>query len=123
MTKLKNSNKGSFYKQAKLVGGIHPAGSGELRIQCLEGKTDEECAEEVARAFAAVSNEYQPIDRGQLPAYLPALPPPQVTELEVYKKILGLKNTRSTLPNLLRKEVAIELSEPLTHIINTCFSE
>jgi len=40
---------------------------------------------------------------------------------------LGLKNTRSTLPidipNLLRKEVAIELSEPLTHIINTCLNE
>ena len=93
----------------------------------LAGKSDYECAEEVARAFASVSNEYLPVDLSQLPAFLPCLPPPQVTQLQVYNRLIKLKNTRSTLPidlpNRLRKEVSVELSEPLTYIINTCLTE
>ena len=127
VTKLKSTDKGSFYKQVKFIGGIQPSGSGKLSIESLNGEIDEECAEEVAKAFASVSNEYQPVDRGQLPAYLPALPHPQVTQYEVHNKLIRLKNTRSTLsidiPNMLRKEVALKLSEPLTHIINSCLNE
>jgi hypothetical protein len=67
------------------------------------------------------------VDRSQLPAYLPSLPPPQVTEWQVLAKLKNLKNTRSTLDmdieNKLRKEVSVELTTPLTDIINTCLQE
>ena len=127
VNKVKTTNKGNFYKKVKEIGGIHPVGSGELKIECLDGKTDLESAEEVAGAFAAVSCEYQPVDTTQLPAFLPALEPPQLLQSQVYQKLIKLKNTRSTLPidipNLLRKEVAYELSGPLTNILNTCLRE
>ena len=60
----------------------------------------------------------------KLPSYLPSLPPPQVEQYEVYRKLLALNSTKSTLPiNIpakLRKEVSVELAVPLTRIINSC---
>ena len=101
----------------KLVSGAQSLGCGEFHIECLEGKTDLQCAEELTRAFAAVLNQFQSTKGSHR---LPALPPPQVTQLEVYTRLIRLKNARSTLPIdipiMLRKEVAFELSEPLTHI-------
>ena len=127
VTQIKDTDKHKFYMKVKQIGGLHPAGSGELQIEFLEGKTNEVCAEEVARSFASVSNEYRPVDLSRLPAFLPCLPPPQVTQLQVYNKLLKIKNTKSTLPidlpNRLRKEVSLEISEPLTYIINTCLKE
>ena len=50
-----------------------------------------------------------------------------MNEYSVYKKIEKLKNTRSTLPldlpNKLRKEFAVELSEPVTNIIQECLNQ
>ena len=72
-------------------------------------------------------NLSEPVDRSKLPAYLPSLPPPQVEEYQVYEKLRRLKSTKSTLPidlpNKLRKEVEVELTKPLTIIINRCLSE
>ena len=45
---------------------------------------------------------------------------------EVYAKLKKVKNTKGTLPidlpNVLRNEVMVELTVPLTHIINACFT-
>ena len=99
---------------------------GELKIRTLEGRSDEECANAVAQHFASVSNLYEPIYLKKLPAFLPSLPSPQVEEHKVYEKLKKLKNTKSTLPvdlpNKLRNEVMVELTAPLTNIINTCLS-
>ena len=101
--------------------------AGELTVKCLVGISDAEAAEAVGQSFAAVSAEQSPLDRTQLPAYLPSLPPPQVHEWQVLRKLENLKNTRSTLDidieNKLRKEVSVELVTPLTNIINTCLKE
>ena len=70
---------------------------GELNVRSLTGLSDEECAEAVGKHFAAVSAEHSPVDLLQLPSYLPALPPPQVEEFQVYKKLKRLKNTKSTM--------------------------
>ena len=83
-----------------------------------------QCAKAVGEHFTAVSAEHSPVDLSQLPSYLPALPPPQVEEYQVFEKLKRLKNTRSTLEidieNKLRKEVAVELTVPLTNIVNAC---
>ena len=72
-------------------------------------------------------NEYEPMNLGKLPSYLPSLPPPQVEQHQVYEKLLSLNNTKSTLPRdipaKLRKEVAVEITAPLTYTINSCLSE
>ena len=99
----------------------------ELHIECLSGLSDQQCADAVGQGFAAVSNQYEPLDRTKLPAYLPSLPPPQVEEYQVYHKLMKVKSTKSTLPidlpNKLRKEVTVELVKPLTNIINACLKQ
>ena len=101
--------------------------SGDLFLQSLVGLSDDECAEAVGQHFASVSAEHSPVDLLQLPSYLPALPPPQVEVCEVFHKLKKLKNTRSTLEvdieNKLRNEVAVELSVPLTNMVNSCLTQ
>ena len=127
VTELKETNPRQFYQMCKRVGAVENMNQGELFVKSLSGLSDNQCAEAVGQHFAAVSQELSPVDLGQLPAYLPALPPPQVEEWQVHTKLKKLKNTRSTLDidieNKLRKEVSVELSVPLTDIINTCFSQ
>ena len=89
--------------------------------------SDQESAEAVAEAFAAVSLEYQRLDRSRLPAFLPAGKPESVNTLEVYTAIKNMKSTRSTLPIDIparrRKECALDLAEPIVDIINTCLRD
>ena len=100
--------------------------SGKRKIKLQEGLSKQECAEEIGQFLAAVSNKYEPMNLEKLPSYLPSLPPPQVEQFEVYQKLLGLNNTKSTLPSdipaKLRKEVSVELAVPLTHVINSCLA-
>ena len=127
VSNLKSTNPRQFYQMAKKIGAVDQMNAGELMVKCLVGLSDAESAEAVGQSFAAVSLEQSPLDRSKLPAYLPSLPPPQVTEWDVLRKLQNLKNTRSTMDidieNKLRKEVAVELATPLTHIINSCLKE
>ena len=110
----------------KKIGAIDDLKNGELKIKSLDGLNDQQCADAIAQHFASVSNQYEPVDFKQLPAFLPALPAPQMEEHEIYLKLKRLKNTKSTLPvdlpNKLRNEVMVELTTPLTHIINLVFA-
>jgi hypothetical protein len=110
----------------KKIGAIDDLKNGELKIKSLDGLNDQQCANAIAQHFASVSNQYEPVDFNQLPAFLPALPAPQMEEHEIYLKLKRLKNTKSTLPvdlpNKLRNEVMVELAAPMTNIINTCLS-
>ena len=49
---------------------------GELKIKSLVGLSDEECEEAVGQHFASVSNLYEKVNLEELPAFLPAQPPP-----------------------------------------------
>ena len=111
----------------KKLGGLDVASRGKLEVESLVGLSDRECAEAVAQSFAAVSMEYSPLDRSELPAFLPANRPEQVTVFQVLERIKSLRKTKSTLPidipDKLRVECAIDLAEPLCHIINACLRE
>lgn len=124
---LKSTNPRQFYQMAKRIGAVDQMNSEELSVKCLAGLSDSASAEAVGQSFAAVSAEQSPLDRTKLPAYLPFLPPPQVTEWEVLNKLNKLKKTRSTMDMdieaKLRREVSVELATPLTNIINTCLRE
>ena len=78
----------------------------------------------MAESFAAVSQEYSRLDRSSLPSFLPAGPPEQLNEMQVFHQIQKMKKTKSTLPidipDRLRKECALNLAEPMTDIMNSC---
>ena len=108
----------------KKLGGSDQKIKGKVIVESLAGLSDQEAVEEVARSMAAVSQSYQPISFSELPCYLPAQEPEQVTIFQVLEKIKTTKKTRSTLPidipDKLRQECALDLAEPLTDIINSC---
>ena len=112
---------------AKRIGAVDRNGQSDIKIECLEGFTPEEQVEKIAESFAAISNEYDPVDLKQLPSYLPHEKPPELSVYKVCLKIQKQKNTKSTLeidiPDKLRKEAAAFIAEPLTHIYNSCLRE
>ena len=64
----------------------------------LEGLSDKECAEAVAKSFAAVSQEYDRLDRTKLPSFLPAGRPEKMNVFQVVEKIKRTK-PRQSVPN------------------------
>ena len=126
VTELKETAPGKWFSMAKKIGAVDIKDSDEVLVDSLKNLSNQEAANVIAEHFAAVSNEYLPIDSSNLPAYLPALPPPQLDELTVYKGLTEIKKTKSTLPidipEKLRKEVAVHLAAPLTIIYNNCLT-
>ena len=124
---LKSTSPGKWYQMAKRVGAVGENERGNIEVESLSGFTNKECADEIAHHFAAISNEYKPIDHCRLPCYLPAQPPPKVEEYEVYRRLRKIKKSKSTLPidlpDELRKECAAHLSVPLTIIINSSLAQ
>ena len=105
---------------AKKLGAVDQMQNGDVKVDSLEHLSNSEAAQKIAEHFAEISNEYAPVDVGQLPSYLPAQPPPQVEEHVVYEKIKSQKKTKSTLPidipYKLRRACAAELAAPLTKL-------
>ena len=124
---LKTTKPAKWYQMMKRLGGLDQIMRPKLEIESLKGLSDKECAEAVAQSFAAISQEYSPLDRSKLPAFLPAGRPEQVNVFQVISKIRKLGKTKSTLPidipDNLRMECAIDLAEPMTDIINTCLRD
>ena len=118
---------GCWYSMAKKIGAIKQTNDGDTKVESLSTFSNKECANKIAQHFASISNEYLPINFTQLPCYLPALPPPQVTEFDVYNRLNKMKKTKSTLPidipEPLRKECSVHLAAPLMTIINTSLNE
>jgi hypothetical protein len=127
VAELKHSDPGKWYAMAKKIGAVDKMATGAVQVESLANLNNLECAQKIAEHYSKVSNEYSPIDYSQLPCYLPAQPPPQVEEHEVYSKLSRVKKTRSTLPcdipDKLRQECAPFLSGPLKTIINDSLSQ
>ena len=119
---LKVSKPSMYHKMAKRIGGIDKSERGNLKIECLEGLSPQEQVQRVANSFAKVSNQFKPVDKNHLPAFLPAQEVPQLQIHQVYEKIQNQKKTKSTLetdlPHRIRKEAALFLAEPLTIVLN-----
>ena len=127
VSELKSTDPGRWFSMAKKIGAVKEPNGGEIQVESLSNLTNKECAEKIAQHFSAVSNEYQPINYSLLPCYLPAPPPPQVEEYDVYNRINRIKKRKSTLPidipEKLRNECAVFLAAPLTIIINSSLKE
>ena len=75
VTDLKLTNPSKFYQMCKKIGTGDQMTDKELEVECLKGISDAECAEAVGQGFASVSSQFQPLDRTQLPAFLPSCLP------------------------------------------------
>ena len=122
VTDLKQTDPGKWYKMAKQIGAVDKMSGGDITVESLDNLDNAQCSQKIAEHFAAISNEYSPVDTQQLPCYLPALPPPQVDEFEVYQRLKKIKKTKSTLPidipDKLRRECAPHLAAPLASLYN-----
>ena len=112
---------------AKRIGAIENQSRGDLNIASLDGIEPQMQVETVAKSFSEISCQYDPVNLHLLPAYLPAEEAPQLQVYNVWRNIKYQKKTKSTLPidipDVLRKEGAEFLAEPLTNIFNTCLRE
>ena len=91
---LKVTDPGRWYQMAKKIGAVDKMSGGDIKVDSLSNFDNVQCAQKIAEHFAAVSNEYSPVNNEQLPCYLPALPPPQVTEYDVYLRLAKLKKNK-----------------------------
>ena len=127
VSELKLSDPGKWYAQAKKIGAVDQMAQGDIKVESLAGFSNLQSANIIAEHFAAISNQYLPIDNTQLPCFLPALPPPQVSEYDVYLRLRNAKKTKSTLPldlpDKIRQECAPLLAGPLQTIINSCLTQ
>ena len=126
VTELKSTNPSKWYSMAKKIGAIDQMSQGDVKVESLVNLDNLQAAKKIAEHFSAVSNEYLPVDLTELPCYLPAPPPPQVGEYDVYLRLNRLKKTRSTpidIPDKLRHECSPTLAGPLTTIINNCLAQ
>ena len=127
VTDLKLTNPGKWYSMAKKVGAVNKMSEGGIQVESLLEYNNEQCAQKIAEHFSSISTEYSPVDVTQLPCYLPALPPPQVEEYQVYQRLCRIKKTKSTLPidipDKLRQECAVHLAAPLMNIYNDCLNK
>ena len=84
-------------------------------------------AEEINKTFSSVSQSRPPLDRTDLPAFMPAKPPPQIHVWEMYRELSKLTSKKSAgpdgLPGKIIKEFACELSIPVADILNTSLRE
>ena len=124
---LKQSDPGKWYAMAKKVGAVDQMTAGDIHVESLNGLDNLQAVQMIAAHFAKISNEYEPIDNSQLPCYLPAQQPPQVTENDVYVRLNRLKKTKPTLPldipDKVRQECSPLLAGPLSTIINNSLSQ
>ena len=98
VAELRNTNPSKWYKKMKQLSGGNQMTREKLSIRELDGLSDKECAEAVAQSFAAVSQEYEILDRTKLPSFLPAGRPEKVNVFQVLDKIKSIGHTKSTLP-------------------------
>ena len=82
---LKKCAPGKWFKMAKKIGAVSESESGDVSVESLSGLSNGECAQRIAEHYAAISQEYNPININLLPAYLPAPQAPMVDEYSVYK--------------------------------------
>ena len=94
VTELKNSDPAKWYTLAKRIGAVDTLRNGDVFVESLENLSGAQAAQQIARHFSEISNDYQPIDFNKLPAFLPAQLPPQVEEYQIYQRLCRLHKTR-----------------------------
>ena len=118
--KFKTSNPKKYFRVMKEICNPNHQNI-DFLPEVLQNSTPIERAEKIANHFSMISQSYEPVNLSKLPSFLPAQPPPQLSEYDIYQKIKKLKVSQSShpidLPSKLRKEYDIFLTLPLKDIL------
>ena len=133
VTALKESKPGKAFSALKRLGAqlgdcVDEVNTFTLPCHDDQNFSSKKSAEVIASHFAAISQEFPPLKVESLPVRVKnclAHPgaPPEITDYQVYKKILAAKKPKagvpSDLPKIITQEFAVELTEPVRKIINS----
>ena len=125
---LKTSNVSQWYSKVKRM-----AGQGDdppqYTVDELLGLSDQDQAEKIADHYASISQLYEPVKNSDYPEY--TVPqkdaPPRITAAKI-EKIVKSMNMKAAgvpgdIPMKLISDFSFELSRPMAHIVNTCFTQ
>ena len=130
---LREAKPGHAFSVLKRLGarpGDSEGGTFTLPVHDRDNLSAQQSAERIVQHFAAVSQEFPPLNESSLPIrvrnkLLSRENPPRITEYDVYKKVRAGKKPRSGIPNDLPKEIiqefCPELASPLHMIISNIF--
>ena len=127
---LREAEPGKVFSILKRLGAKPGEGTdgGTFSLPVHENLSDEQSAERIAEHFAAISQEFPPLNPQQLPQRVKVklqshTLPPTVSEFDVFQKMKAAKKPRSGVPNdlpkLLTQEFLPELATPVSRIINS----
>ena len=121
---LKTSNISQWYSKVKRMGGVKQNQDDQIFVDELAGLSAVQQAEEIAKHYAKISNEYKHLQNDDIPSHLyeTCEKPPRIEQYEIHERIKKMSSKKSTVkddfPMKLIKEFSVELSEPLEHIFN-----
>ena len=132
---VRNSSVKSGYSILKKMGSkLGENITSDLNLPCHKGFSPSEVAEDIANHFSSISNKYKPFEWNDLSDEInkkiediKSEDIPQVTDFDVYKKILTAKKPKSSvpgdIPKRIIKEFSVEISNPLAIIFNKALTE
>eukprot|EP00918_Siedleckia_nematoides_P068960 GHVU01150341.1.p1 GENE.GHVU01150341.1~~GHVU01150341.1.p1 ORF type:complete len:234 (-),score=11.70 GHVU01150341.1:1379-2080(-) len=113
----------SWYSTAKSLSGFRTKNC-TISLPGTEHLSDLQLADTINAHFTAIASSLPTLDRGRLPAYLPATrPAPSVTRQQMWKELSRIKVHTAAgpdnIPNRILKEFAFEFSTPISDILNS----
>ena len=121
---LKTSDVSQWYSKVKRMAGTSLDRQEDVYVDQLQGLDAQQQAEEIAKHYAKVSNEYEPLKTEHIPkeSYETDSTPPRIHAFQIHERIQKMSSKKSTIkgdiPMKIIKEFSVELSEPLEDIIN-----
>ena len=115
---------GEWYSKLKRITNYDQGRSETVQVDEISHLPDQDQAEAIADSFSAISNEYEPIKKGeiQIPSFEKSSIP-QFALHKIRKYLQGIKTNKSTapgdIPAKVIKEFALFLCVPMADIINT----
>ena len=107
----------------------HDHNKGYIQVEQLIGLSDSAQAERIADHYASISNLYEPLKSEDFPEYSDPSKflHPKISPFKVSKIIRKMNKKAAAVPGDLPmriiSEFSEELSRPLAHLINNCFSQ
>ena len=125
---LKTSNISQWYSKVKRMSGKSDRCT-DVNIDEIAQYSDQDQAEELAKHYAKISQEYEPLTKDDFPEYadpskfiLPEVTPSKVERVirKMNKKAAGVPGD---IPMRIIAKFSLEFAKPLAHIINTCIKQ
>ena len=99
---LKESNPSQWYTKIKRIGGLPDSRSGHIMVEELSGLPDQSQADEIAKYYAKVSNEYKPLGDDDIPPdlYRTEQSPPHIEPYQMYQKIRKMSTRKANIKGI-----------------------